>query len=169
LSTFDQSKCIQNPVAALVRDESGEERVEVLLPIVSISEEGWATALSAAVQALARELLRRGDHGRTRLELEESILGHLDRDVMAASVARRFLERLAREIKAHLEVDLDLRIGRVDAAPSGLIKLFFVTVRPRECCDGLQLHDLYRPSRQHRAIARPDGSNAGLGMGSPLQ
>jgi hypothetical protein len=130
LSTQDQSHCIQHPAAAIVRDESGEQRVEiVLLAGCPADEKAWDAAFTAAVKSLAKEIVARGDHGRSQKELQGDIVAHLDRDAMAASLGRGYLVMLTREIKTHLEIDLDIRLGRVDTSRSGFIKVLFLTVR----------------------------------------
>ena len=128
MPTDDDFKCIQEPVAALVRDERGEQRIEALLPVGMAKETIWIGARDAAVKSLAKEILKRGDHGRSQLELEESILAYIDRDRMAAALARECLAALTLEVKAHLQIDLDFRLGRVDATASGFIELLFVTL-----------------------------------------
>lgn len=124
----DHSKDIRNPVSALVRDGNGEERVEALLPVGMTKEAIWIEALGAAVKGLARAVFRRGDHGRSQRELEESIFAYLNRDATAAALAQDYLSALVREVETHLEIDLDIRLGRVDATPSGFIELLFVTL-----------------------------------------
>jgi hypothetical protein len=132
MSTHDPSKCVQWPEAALVEDADGTERVEILLPIVSIKDEIWNAAFGKAANALAREIYRRADHGRSRGEVRACLLTHLDRAAMSRSLGRDFLALLKRHIRDHLEIDLDIRLKRLDANESGLMKVIMLTVRP---CD----------------------------------
>jgi hypothetical protein len=160
LPANDHSKDIRNPVSALVRDGNGEERVEALLPVGTTKEAVWVEALHAAVKGLAKEVFRRGDHGRSQRELEESIFAHLDRDAMAAALAREYLSALAREVKTHLEIDLDIRLGRVDATPSGFIQLLFVTLhissagRVFNCMVSIDRTGQLERLRDHTAVMR---------------
>ena len=132
MSTHDPSKCIQRPEAALVAEADGIERVEILLPIVSIRDEIWNAAFAKAANALAREIHRRGGHGRSRNEVRTCFLAHLDPAAMSHSFGRNFLALLKRHIRDHLEIDLDIRLKRLDANESGLMKVIMLTVRP---CD----------------------------------
>ena len=160
MSTRDHFNAIQNPTNAIVRDRDGDERIEVLLPIATVKEHFWNSAHHSAVQRLAKEIYKRGDHDRSRPEIEQSILDHLNRDAMAAALAREYLSALAREIKIHLEIPLDIQLGRVEVTSSGFIELLFLTMRPSDaakvfnCMVSIDRTGQLESLREHTAVMR---------------
>jgi hypothetical protein len=160
LSNRDQTKTVRHPISSLVRDENGDHRIEAVLWFATASGTIWTNALNRAVKTLATEILKRGDHGRSQRELQESILAHLDRDAMAAILANKYLSILTREVRTYLQIDLDLQMRRVDANASGFFDVIILTMdiadagKIYNCMVSIDRTGRLEGLREHTAVMR---------------
>ncbi|MBR1281313.1 hypothetical protein JQ597_04590 [Bradyrhizobium sp. AUGA SZCCT0177] len=127
--SYDHSICIEKPEVALVKRADGEERVGIVLPIVSIPEGTWNKALDAAASEIADYLVQRGDHGRQFDGVKALVLLHHDRGTTSSWLARQMISRLNQQIRDEFEIDLDLQVENVKLSASGSFEMLVLTSR----------------------------------------
>jgi hypothetical protein len=146
--SYDSSICIQKPQVALVKRTDGEERVGIVLPIVSIPEDTWNKALDAAASQITDYLVQRGGHGRQFDDVKTFVLLHVDKGTTSSWLARKMISQLNQQIREEFEIDLDLQVENVTLLASGSFEMLVLTSRLQDAATIFNCNAFIDPTKK---------------------
>jgi hypothetical protein len=107
-------------------EPAGGDRREVNLLLRGIRDEFWISAIEESADDLMRRLFR-GD-GAARDLVRDAMVADLDKAVLSEAIGRELTSRLAREIRQHAGIDLDLRFSALEILKGGSARFLTVDI-----------------------------------------